>query len=131
MARTVTLCGGCAGGAWIVWNSLVGPDGSDGPTTLLEMMRSLYKVKGVRPVTFSVVAFGAFFSSTLNHDVFLAVWASTVHAVMDELPSKPGVNCSTTEKASMFVTASFVGGFGRTGSIPDWMVATRATPTPT
>jgi hypothetical protein len=50
---------------------------------------------------------------------------------MDELPSKPGVNCRTTENASILVTAKRVGGCGRTGSMPDCMVATRAGPKPT
>jgi len=49
---------------------------------------------------------------------------------MDELPSKPGVNCRTTENASMLVTAKPVGGFGKTGSMPDCMVATRDGPSP-
>jgi len=31
----------------------------------------------------------------------------TVHLVMDELPSQPGVNSKTTEKASMLDTASW------------------------
>ena len=58
----------------------------------------------------------------------LVTW--TVHLVMDELPSNPGVNCKTTEKASMLDTASRLGGPGRTGSMPDWIVAVLAAPTP-
>ena len=36
----VEFSGGCFGGAWIVWNSLVGSDGSDAPTMLLAMSLS-------------------------------------------------------------------------------------------
>ena len=50
---------------------------------------------------------------------------------MEELPSKPGVNCRTTEKASILDTPSRVGGPGRTGSIPDWIVASLTAPVPT
>lgn len=63
--------------------------------------------------------------------MFLAVWACTVHFVIEEFPSKPGVNCRTTEKASMFERASFEGGCGSTGSTPDWMMAIFAGPGPT
>ena len=38
--------------------------------------------------------------------------------VIEEFPSKPGVNWSTAEKASMLLTKSLVGGSGRTGSTP-------------
>ncbi len=37
---------------------------------------------------------------------FLGLSASTVHFVIDEFPSNPGVNWSTTEKGSMLETAS-------------------------
>lgn len=50
---------------------------------------------------------------------------------MEELPSKPGVNCSSTEKAAMFDSAKFRGAPGSTGSTPDWMVAARGGPSPT
>ena len=53
------------------------------------------------------------------HVAFLAFKASTVHLVMEEFPSKPGVNWSTTEKGSMLDTASRDGGDGKTGSTPD------------
>lgn len=49
---------------------------------------------------------------------------------MDELPSNPGVNCNTTENASILDNASFVGGSGSTGSTPDCMVATFDFPGP-
>ena len=60
-----------------------------------------------------------------------ADWAWTVQRVMEALPSKPGVNCSTTEKASMLDTASRVGAAGSTGSTPDRSVAVDDAPTPT
>lgn len=50
--------------------------------------------------------------------------------MIELFPSKPGVNCRTTEKGSIFVTANFEGGEGRTGSTPDWMVASLTEPVP-
>lgn len=71
---------------------------------------------------------------SLSHQVYtyknVRLFTSTVHLVMEELPSKPGVNWRTTEKASMLVTASLVGGEGSTGSTPDCMVATLLGPGP-
>lgn len=55
----------------------------------------------------------------------------TVHSDIEELPSKPGVNCSSTEKAAMLESARLRGAAGSTGSTPDWMVAPRACPDPT
>ena len=43
------------------------------------------------------------------HEAFLALRASTVHLVIEEFPSKPGVNWRTAEKASILETASLVG----------------------
>lgn len=43
----------------------------------------------------------------------------------------PGVNCKTTEVASMLVTARRNGDVGSTGSTPDWIVAVLAGPDPT
>lgn len=56
---------------------------------------------------------------------------STTHLVMEEFPSNPGVNWSTTEKGSIFVIANLVGGLGKTGSIPDCIVAILLGPGPT
>lgn len=61
----------------------------------------------------------------------LNVFTSTTHLVIEEFPSKPGVNCSTTENGSMFVIANLVGGFGKTGSMPDCIVAILLGPGPT
>jgi len=51
--------------------------------------------------------------------------------VIDELPSNPGVNCNTTENASILDNASFVGGSGNTGSTPDCMIVIFGLPAPT
>lgn len=50
---------------------------------------------------------------------------------MEEFPSNPGVNCSTTENGSIFVMANLEGGLGKTGSMPDCIVAIRLGPGPT
>lgn len=155
IARTVTFHGGCAGGACNVSNSFVASEGSEGPTTFTAIKRSWYLVNGIKLWTVNAVASGFDSSYTENHEVFRAVWAwkfgnrnsnfanifayyqltkrmrtSMTHRMIDEFPSKPGVNCTTTEKATILVTANFVGGWGRTGSTPDWIVATREGPRP-
>lgn len=89
MALTVTFRGGCAGGAWMVWNSLVGSDGSDIPTTFLAINLSRYVVNGTKSVTVMVLASGSDISNTVNQEEFLAVCPSTIHFVIDELPSNP------------------------------------------
>lgn len=131
IARTVTFLGGKAGGAWMVWNSFEDSEGCECPTTLLAIRRNRYWVKGTNPVTVMDLASGSDTSYITNQDTFLVVWASTVHLVMEEFPSNPGVNWRTTEKASMLERASFVGGSGRTGSTPDCMVAILGGPIPT
>lgn len=62
IALTVTFLGGYAGGACIVWNSLVGSEGVEAPTTLFAINRNLYIVKGTNPVTVIVVASGSLIS---------------------------------------------------------------------
>lgn len=64
----------------------------------------------------------------MRRKVDYATW--TVHLVTEELPSNPGVNWRTTENASILETASRVGAPGRTGSIPDWIVAVLIAPMP-
>lgn len=75
IALTVTFLGGWDGGACIVWNSLVGSEGTDGPTTFLAISRNLYKVNGIKPTTVSVIASGLDSSKIGNHVLFLAVCA--------------------------------------------------------
>lgn len=75
MARTVTFRGGWDGGAWMVWNSLVGSDGSEGPTTLRAISRRRYRVNGISPTTVRVMASGLDSSNTGNQEVFRAVCA--------------------------------------------------------
>lgn len=77
-----------------------------------------------------MVASGSAISYNTNQVRFLAVCASTVHFIIDELPSKPGVNWISAEKASMFDKANADGGCGSTGSIPLCIKAVFGTPEP-
>lgn len=75
IALTVTFQGGCAGGACIVWNSLVESEAFEGPTTFTAMMRNLYTENGTKWFTVNVTASGFDSSNTGNQVVFRAVWA--------------------------------------------------------
>jgi hypothetical protein len=59
----------------MVWNSLVGSEGDEDPTTLFEIIRNLYSINGTSPVTVSVVASGSDTSNTGTQVAFLAVQA--------------------------------------------------------
>lgn len=59
----------------MVWNSLVGSEADEAPTTLLEIIRSLYSINGTNPVTVRVVASGSDTSNTGTQVAFLAVRA--------------------------------------------------------